>query len=329
MSPIANLAVVGAGIAGLACATRLQEAGLKVSLFEKSGGASGRMSTRRGNGWQCDHGAQYFTARHPDFRAEVARWQRAGVAGLWNPRLQVLGGESLHDPDQALERFVGIPVMTAPARLLAAALALATHSTIRQLQRRPDGWHLSSAEDGWLVERFDAVVLAVPAPQTVPLLQPLSAELAELARGAAMHGCWTVMARFATPLGLPFDAAFVNHAPLRWIARDTSKPGRMGPETWVLHASVEWSEANLEQDAESIAAALLKAFGQLGGPAPQAWTVHRWRYASVLEPILDNACAWNAGIGVGLCGDWLNGGTVEGAWLSGRQLALQILNPPQ
>ena len=36
----------------------------------------------------------------------------------------MLGGESLHDPDQALERFVGIPAMTAPARLLAAALAL-------------------------------------------------------------------------------------------------------------------------------------------------------------------------------------------------------------
>jgi 2-polyprenyl-6-methoxyphenol hydroxylase-like FAD-dependent oxidoreductase len=80
MNPIANLAVVGAGIAGLACATRLQGAGLKVRLFEKSGGASGRMSTSRGNGWKCDHGAQYFTARHPDFRAEGARWQRAGVA---------------------------------------------------------------------------------------------------------------------------------------------------------------------------------------------------------------------------------------------------------
>jgi predicted NAD/FAD-dependent oxidoreductase len=39
------------------------------------------MSTRRGDGWQCDHGAQYFTARDPGFRAEVARWQAAGVAG--------------------------------------------------------------------------------------------------------------------------------------------------------------------------------------------------------------------------------------------------------
>lgn len=325
MKPIVNLAIVGAGIAGLACATSLQEAGLKVRLFEKSGGASGRMSTRRGDGWQCDHGAQYFTARHPDFRAEVARWQRAGVAVLWSPRLQVLGGESMHDPELALERFVGIPVMTAPARLLSGALALTNRATIRQIQSQPDGWHLLSAEDGWLVERFDAVVLAVPAPQAVPLLQPLSAELAELARSAAMGGCWTVMARFATPPELPFDAAFVNHGPLRWIARDTSKPGRTGPETWVLHAGVEWSEANLEQDADTIATSLLKAFGRLGGPPPQAWTVHRWRYAKVIEPVLDKACSWHAGMGLGLCGDWLNGGKVEGAWLSGRELALRVL----
>jgi renalase len=325
MNPIAHLAVIGAGMAGLSCATVLQEAGLKLSLFEKSGGPSGRMSTRQGNGWQCDHGAQYFTARHPDFRAEVARWQRAGVAGLWDPKLQVLGGESLHDPDPALQRLVGIPRMTAPARLLSATLALTNQATIRQLQRQPDGWHLLSAEGGWLVERFDAVVLAVPAPQAVPLLQPLSAELTELARSAAMHGCWTVMARFATPPKLPFDAAFVNHGPLRWIARDTSKPGRTGPETWVLHASVEWSEANLDQDADTIAALLLKAFGRLGGPAPQASTVHRWRYAKVIEPVLDKVCAWHAGMGLGLCGDWLNGGTVEGAWLSGRQLALRVL----
>ena len=325
MYPFSNLAIVGAGIAGLACATKLQEAGLKVRLFEKSGGVSGRMSTRRGNGWQCDHGAQYFTARHPDFRAEVARWQRAGVAGLWNPRLQVFGDVSLHAPDQALERFVGTPSMTEPARLLADALPLACHATIQQLQRQPDGWQLLSAEDGALAERFDAVVLAIPAPQAAPLLQPLSAELAELARSATMGGCWTIMARFATPPELQFDAAFVNEGPLRWIARDTSKPDRRGPETWVLHASVDWSEANLEQDADTVAASLLKAFGRLGAPAPQAWTVHRWRYANVIEPVLDRSCAWHADAGLGLCGDWLNGGKVEGAWLSGRQLALRIL----
>ena len=85
MNPVPHLAVIGSGIAGLSCATMLHRAGLEVSLFDKARSPGGRMSTRRGDDWQCDHGAQYFTARHPEFRAEVARWQQAGVADLWAP----------------------------------------------------------------------------------------------------------------------------------------------------------------------------------------------------------------------------------------------------
>ena len=283
MNSLPHIVVIGAGIAGLSCATVLQQAGLKVSVFDKSRGAAGRMSTCREGDWQCDHGAQYFTARHPEFRAEVARWQQAGVAGPWLPRLKVVGGTSNHQPDPAVERFVGIPRMTAPGRLL-----------------------------------------AVPAPQALPLLKDVAPEMATVAASATMRGCWALMLRFTAPVGLPFDAAFVNEGPLRWISRDNSKPGRAGPETWLLHASAEWSEAHLEQSADSVAETLLKAFKQLGGPAPQAWTAHRWRYADT-EPVLNRGCVWDAGVGLGLCGDWLNGGKVEGAWLSGRRLAQQVL----
>jgi hypothetical protein len=60
----------------------------------------------------------------------------------------------------------------------------------------------------------------------------------------------------------------VNQGPLRWIARNSSKPGRSGEETWLLHACAEWSEAHLEENPESVAAALVDAFGQLSaGPA--------------------------------------------------------------
>ena len=58
-----RVAVIGAGLAGLSCATALQAAGVVVRVYEKSRGPAGRMSTRRGDGWQCDHGAQYFTVR--------------------------------------------------------------------------------------------------------------------------------------------------------------------------------------------------------------------------------------------------------------------------
>ncbi|MBS1172840.1 MAG: dependent oxidoreductase [Proteobacteria bacterium] len=189
-------AVVGAGIAGLSCATLLQSAGFEVGVFDKSRGPSGRMSTRRGDDWQCDHGAQYFTARNPDFRAEVARWQHAGVAASWRPRLHVLGDPSAHVPDPALERFVGVPRMSAPCRFLADGLGIEVGTSIRQLQRRPDGWHLLSAERGWLDRSFDVALLALPAPQAAPLLREAAPGLAALAGNVVMRGAWALMLRY-------------------------------------------------------------------------------------------------------------------------------------
>src|SRR5690606_24934833 len=98
-------------------------------------------------------------------------------------------------------RHVGTPRMTAPARLLADGLDLRLQTTVTALQRYDHGWELATAERGVLPEAFDGVLLAVPAPQAVPLLQPLrrpsAAELAALAGAARMQGCWALMLRFA------------------------------------------------------------------------------------------------------------------------------------
>ena len=326
-----TIAVIGAGLAGLSCAQALLQAGHTVHVFDKSRGPSGRMSTRRAeddNGpWQCDHGAQYFTARDPAFRAEVARWQQAGVAALWNARLASFDGTAWTTPATPLERFVGTPRMTSPAAWLVQHLgapALAQwQTTVQRLDHSEGGWTITSAEHGLHSPRYSAVLLAVPAPQASPLLAPAGAAIAASAR---MRGSWALMLRYASPVALPWEGAFINTGPLRWVARDSSKPGRSGQETWLLHASPEWSEAHIEDSAESVTTALLAAFAALGGPAPLAATAHRWRYADT-EPALTQGSWWDAQMRLGLCGDWLHGGKVEGAWLSGRALAQQVLMP--
>ena len=56
-----KLAIVGTGMSGLACADGLGQ-NFEISLFDKSRGLSGRLSTRRGESHAFDHGAQYFRA---------------------------------------------------------------------------------------------------------------------------------------------------------------------------------------------------------------------------------------------------------------------------
>ncbi|MFY7863690.1 NAD(P)/FAD-dependent oxidoreductase [Roseateles sp.] len=336
MTSSLRIAVIGSGMAGLSCAVHLQAAGHQVTVFDKSRGVGGRMSTRRTEAWQCDHGAQYFTARSEAFRAELARWVQGGVAALWTPRLQVFGDVAAHRPDANLQRWVGAPQMTAPAQWLAQGLTLHLETHVQGLRREAQGWRLLGDAARVLDGAFDRVVLALPAPQAAHLLTSCSQaqDLAAHADAVRMRGCWALMLHYAQPLDLGFDAAFVNTGPLRWVARNSSKPGRVGAETWLLHAHADWSDQRLDLSSELVAQQMLAAFAALGGPAPAAWVVHRWLYADTgPEALADDAaradrgsaCLWRPELALGLCGDWLNGGKVEGAWLSGRALAAQIM----
>lgn len=327
-----NIAVIGAGISGLSCATALQNAGHVVQVFDKSRGVGGRMSTRKGDGWRADHGAPYFEAHDRQFRAEVSRWCEAGAAARWQPRLKVLKGGVWQDGDVHVDKFVGTPAMTSPARLLASTLNVTLETTIKTLARRADDnfrWHLQSAEQGWLEAPFDAAVIAIPAPQALILLDDIGHPFGAQARAVTMQGRWTLMMQFAEPIALGWDAAVIHDGLLSWAARDSAKPGRLESETretsetWVLHANAEWSEANIERPATEIAAAMIGAFLDIGGAQPLSSSAHRWRYAGC-KHISTPPALWDDMHRLGLCGDWLNGGQVEGAWLSGLALAKRI-----
>lgn len=341
-----NIAIIGAGMSGLSCATYLQNAGLKVTIFDKSRGPSGRMSTRvvtdeNGNHWQCDHGAQYFTARSAEFMTEVKRWQDVGVAEVWNPRLKVIEDglckeRTTKSPVSLINRYVGTPRMTAPANFLASQLKLVTSTSINQIKNAEHGFILSSLEHGEISEVFDIVLFAIPAPQAAVLLQSINSTLNEIANSVTMRGCWALMVRYAEPLAFPFDGAFVNGDTLSWVARDSAKPKRLKDaknsmtETWLLHGSMAWSETHIEDTAEGVTKDLLIAFNEIGKitntpmPTPIIATAHRWRYADSV-PLLNHGSVWANEAKLGLCGEWLNGGKVEGAWLSGLDLAKKVI----
>ncbi len=308
----ARIAVVGAGMAGLTAAHALHGRGFAVTVFDKSRGLGGRMATRRIEGLAFDHGAQFFTARDPDFDREVRAWGEHGIVGPWQPE-----GYST----TAAPWWVGTPRMTALARHLGAGLEVRGEATVSRVERQADGWHVT---DGTAAHGpFDAVVVAAPAPQAVPLLAA-SPRLAALAATASMQPCWAALVAFAARLDAP-DVLRPEVGPIAWAARNASKPGRDGAEAWVLHANPGWSEATLERAPADVLPDLLDAFAAALRhplPTPTFAAAHRWRYALAAAP-LGEPCLFDPA-GLAACGDWCLGGRVEAAFLSGRAAAERI-----
>ncbi|MEE1752016.1 NAD(P)/FAD-dependent oxidoreductase [Streptomyces sp. SP18CS02] len=68
----ADVVVVGAGLAGLACASDLSRAGRRVVLLEASDGVGGRMRTDRRDGFLLDRGFQVFNVAYPQVKRRIS-----------------------------------------------------------------------------------------------------------------------------------------------------------------------------------------------------------------------------------------------------------------
>lgn len=305
-------AIVGAGIAGIAAARRLVAAGRRVTLLDKSRGIGGRMATRRVGDLQFDHGAQFVTARGDLFSKALAALEAEGHAAPW-----------------ASQGHVGTPGMSALPKGLAAGLDVVGNQEIRALVRSADGWTLSTADGPVAVEgngAFAGIVLAVPAPQAVPLAASAGAVWPGLGR-VRYAPCWALMLAFDQgSVDLASSLRPSGDAAIGWIARDDSKPGRLGTRaTVVVHATPAWSRAHLEETQEAVAAQLLAAFRATTGATaePDFAAAHRWRYALV-EEALGEPFLWDGALGLGACGDWCIGARVEAAFDSGDALGVAI-----
>jgi hypothetical protein len=322
---VRKIGVIGAGLAGLAAARTLQDQGHQVTLFEKSRGPGGRASTRRYGDVGYDHGAQYFTARDPAFRDAVATWLEAGVVAPWAARMATFIDDRIeHSPDER-SRYVGVPGMNALGKYLASDLTVRRQTRVAPPEFEKGRWRLCN-DNGAMLGVFDALIVAVPAPQAVDLLREPAPELAATAAMVDYAPMWAAMLDIGDDDAVAFDGLFVKQGPVGWAARNHAKPRRLG-RTWVAHATADWTRAHLEIAAESAAEQLADALAELLGLNTDKVTplgAHRWLYSLVEQP-LDSGALWAPERQLAVCGDWCQGARIEGAYLSGIAAAGRLL----
>lgn len=314
----ARVAIVGAGIAGIACARALVEGGLTPLIFEKSRGVGGRLATRRVDpDLQFDHGAPCLTASDAGFVAILEQAAAEGAVAKWRSPLAAA--------DDMSPCFVGLPGMSGLARHLCRGLDIRTGATVSAVSAAGPGWHVTLSG---VPQYFDQVILTLPAPQILRLLDPESSLVADLS-AVTMSPCLTLMAAFAGgyQAGDRIDA--VSASALDLVLSENSKPGRKsGMQTWVAHATADVSRRHLECDAPGIAALLLPqlcdAIGRSQSEVVHA-IGHRWRYALVGRA-LGHPFLVDPSNRLYLGGDWCLGRRAQDGWLSGQAIAMDMLS---
>lgn len=339
-----TVAVIGAGIAGAACAHALQLAGHAVHVIDKSRGVGGRLATRRlewidPQGVSCttrfDHGAIGISAHTKPFKNFVDRAVFEKRLALWKPAL----APTSFPLENGGYLYVPVPDMPSLCRQLLEQASVTLRFAVDRLNRNPLGWQLEAAGECHPLS-FDAVVLALPPAQAATLLNPHHGDWAAQASAVDMQPCWTLMGIANAPeSGLEWELARPSTGPLAWVMRNDARPGRelaYGQVHWVVHARADWSRQHLEQPAAWIQQQMRTALEDwLGGTVDwQQCVVHRWRYA--LPPAVGSmasaACWWDASLGLGVCGDFFGEIAVEGiegverAWLSAHSLSATLLD---
>jgi renalase len=287
--------VVGAGIAGLACARELLDAGIPVRVLERGRVVGGRLASRRFDGRYADIGAAYITADDPAFEGRLETWRIDGLARPWTDTFLAYDG-------------AGPTATTGPMRWAAPG---GLRSLAEDLAGELD---VTLECEVTSLPEADAVVLAMPGPQAL--------RIADLA--VAKRQEWSPV--LAAVLTYPerdwpdFHGAFVNgHPVLATVCDDGDRRGDRAP-VLVAHTTPEFARPHLE-DPSGAGFEIEAAVRDLFGVTAVSSRVHRWTYAS---PIPEPGAYAVAG-DVYLCGDAFGKPRVQTAWLSGRAVAHRII----
>ena len=320
-----KIAILGAGLTGLNLAKMLQ-ANADIVLFEKSDKLGGRMATHRCNGFEFDHGAQYFTAKDPLFKDWVARLMDANVVASWPARFVEVEHRSMLSQrtwDDAFPHYVGIPSMNAIAQHLAEGLDVRFNQLITGIKPHRTKWLLETA-DGQFAE-FDWVVSTLPAEQAKVIL-PDSYQQKKALQSVQMEPCFTLMLGYDSARHSAWDAAFISQSILSWVSVNSAKPNRAKPYTLVAMSQNAWARDNFTRpEAQLIAELLAELEGVMGEKLGDATYIKlkKWKYANADKQKTELSFVDHAAK-LACCGDWCISGRIESAFMSSSRLAETI-----
>jgi renalase len=339
-----EIAIIGAGIAGLTCAQKLQQAGKTVVLIDKSRGLGGRLATRRLAGTHADHGVCYLQPKG-DYRSDQLRQRfqhwidelvSVGILRVWTEEIHSLSRDGVLQPPTKLASYYAAPDgATSIAKYLGRDLEIIGNKLITSISPIDHGWQLSAGDDDWSLTAAQVIIATPPAQALAIARESIDSTCRQQLCSVRFSRSITAIAVYPTSqqaatATMPWRGIqCIDHPTLAWIGLDSSKQLDPIQPVLVVQSSAAFAEQYFDApDLAVIGQKLLAAADSVTQPlhAPELIQVHRWGYAFAQNPLLDRFLTADTLAPLYFGGDWCGGNRVESAYQSGLALADRILN---
>ena len=317
--------IIGAGISGLMAGITLSSSGYPVTILEKSNGVGGRMATRRFKGGVFDHGAQFFTARDPQFQKLVDGLENEGIVRQWSQGFPESGAMTRADGHP---RYMGVGGMTSIAKKLSQDLEVHLQTAAMAISFDGEFWHIQTIDGR--TYNGDCLILTAPIPQSLSLLKAgevsLAKREAKQLQTVQYYSCLAVLVLLDGPSQIPYPGGMkFESGPIQWLGDNTQKGISPKMTAVTIHASADFSQQNFEMNSEQIAESLITAAKPWLGGGIQDWQLHKWRYSQPLHTYPERFLKIPDYPSLLFAGDAFGGPRVEGAALSGIAAALSLM----
>jgi renalase len=318
-SETTDILIIGAGLSGLAAASKLKSMGLSPIIVDKGRGVGGRLANRRFDGAVFDHGAQFMTVRDDRFRKTVQTWIKEGIVSEWYRSYPGGSGEN--------PRYRGNPAMTAIAKELAKEQELRLGAMVTSIEEAAESWKVTLENENVIIAK--SVIMTPPVPQTLALLhggkvsipEPMKARLQSI----TYEKCFAVMALLDGPSEMTAPGILLpEHGPIAWMA-DNQLKGISALPAVTIHATATYSERNWERDRELVAQELVQAAQPHLKGTIIKHQIHGWRYSKPATTDKDACLVLRNNPCLVIAGDAFAGPRIEGAVLSGWAAAEALL----
>jgi hypothetical protein len=299
-----NIAIVGAGFSGCLLYNKLIKKNHQITIFEKSRGTGGRLSTKYINDNFCDHGTPYFEAKNQNFIDFCNRLVKQKILKKY---------KKFYIPTKGINKVCSSLINKED---------LKTNIKITTCKYENKKWNLIDTQNN-IYENFDILLITIPAVQILELNINLNEQIKQDLSSIKYDSVFTLILYGNKNLSLHKGLKNINL--FKKIIDNSKKYNYDNFSSFVLHANESFSTKNNEKTKEKLEEKVIKKLRKLHIEIDKDFIIlpHLWKYAFAKNH-LKKDFIFDKKQSLGICGDYFSNKNIEASFLSSTKLADNI-----